>query len=233
MKIIAIGDIHGRKVWEQIVESQDFDKIVFIGDYFDTFDPISAHAQMHNFDRILQYKKDNMDKVVLLVGNHDYHYMTGIIGTYTGYQHKDAIYITHWLHKGIDNDLMQMCYIHDDLLFSHAGVTTTWLINQITDDEVIHVGDFINDLFKYKPRLFGFTSGKKYDRYGDEICQTPIWIRPKSLKKDALEGYTQIVGHTAQDEIVLGGDVVLIDTLGTSGEYLCIKDGKMTVLKSN
>ena len=28
-------------------------------------------------------------------------------------------------------------------------------------------------------------------------------------------------------------DVVLIDTLGTSGEYLCIKDGKMTVLKSN
>ena len=39
MKTIVIGDIHGRTIWKQIViENPDFDKLVFIGDYFDSFD---------------------------------------------------------------------------------------------------------------------------------------------------------------------------------------------------
>ena len=38
-KTIYIGDIHGRDVWEEIVEKHDdADNIVFIGDYFDSFD---------------------------------------------------------------------------------------------------------------------------------------------------------------------------------------------------
>ena len=36
-KTIYIGDIHGRDVWEEIVEKHDnADHIVFIGDYFDS-----------------------------------------------------------------------------------------------------------------------------------------------------------------------------------------------------
>lgn len=39
MKIVAIGDIHGRDIWEDIVKKEhDADKIVFVGDYFDTRD---------------------------------------------------------------------------------------------------------------------------------------------------------------------------------------------------
>ena len=84
----------------------------------------------------------------------------------------------------------------------------------------------INDLFIYKPNSFRFTGGKNHNIFGDEICQTPIWVRPNSLLKDRIDNYIQVVGHTVQNRLVLRDDVILIDTLERSGEYLTIIDGK-------
>lgn len=78
MKIIALGDTHGRTVWKQIVKENGFDKIVFHGDYFDTHERISARQQKENFKGIIAFKKANMDKVILLMGNHDYHYTDAV-----------------------------------------------------------------------------------------------------------------------------------------------------------
>ena len=38
MKTIVIGDIHGRDVWKEIVFQEQADRVIFIGDYFDSFD---------------------------------------------------------------------------------------------------------------------------------------------------------------------------------------------------
>ena len=76
MRVIAIGDIHGKSIWEKIVEKESTaDKIIFIGDYFDG-DPADFTTEYHNFIRILDYKALNPDKVTLLFGNHDIHYHT-------------------------------------------------------------------------------------------------------------------------------------------------------------
>ena len=48
MKTIVIGDIHGRDVWKKIVEHENADKVIFIGDYFDSFD-IPSSDQINNF----------------------------------------------------------------------------------------------------------------------------------------------------------------------------------------
>ena len=71
MKIIAIGDLHGRTLWKYIVSKVDFDVVVFIGDYFDTHENISPVQQIENFKELLDYKKQLPEKVVLLFGNHD------------------------------------------------------------------------------------------------------------------------------------------------------------------
>jgi hypothetical protein len=43
-------------------------------------------------------------------------------------------------------------------------------------------------------------------------------------------GYIHIVGHTAQQKLKITDDeIILIDTLGTSGQFLCITDGEMSV----
>ena len=88
MKLIALGDIHGRSIWKDIVNlEKDANKIVFIGDYFDSHNSgYSGNRQIENFKDIIAFKEANPDKVITLTGNHDYHYIRGIGETYSGYQ---------------------------------------------------------------------------------------------------------------------------------------------------
>ncbi len=226
MTLLALGDTHGRTNWKKIVANTTFDTVIFIGDYFDTHDNVSAQQQLTNFKEIIAYKRANSDKVILLIGNHDYHYIRPIEETYSGFQDDYAPEIGQLLHEAIGADLMQMCYRHDTYLFSHAGITQTWLTAVgYTGEEPID--SFINALFRTRPGAFRFTVGRNFSPYGDDVCQTPIWVRPKSLMQDAVVGYTQVVGHTTQQRLVINPVVTLIDTLGTSGQFLTIVNGKM------
>ncbi len=202
MRIIALGDTHGRPDWEHIIANETFDKVVFIGDYFDTHDDISPQQQKDNFKAIVAYKKANMDKVVLLFGNHDFHYLRTINEQYSGFQMWQKTDIQELLHAALDKDLMQMCFAHGKYLFSHAGVTNTWCINSRLVDAHTTMNDIVhnvNALFKFKPNAFKFTSGKNGSQYGDDVEQSPIWVRPKSLYMDKIDGYIQVVGHTSMD----------------------------------
>lgn len=228
MTLIALGDTHGRTNWKQIVATTEFDTIVFIGDYFDTHDNISPQQQIANFEAIIAYKRANKDKVILLFGNHDYHYIRPIEEAYSGFQDKYAPAIRQLLREAIREELVQMCYRHNTYLFSHAGVTQTWLkAVGYTGEEPLD--SFINALFRTRPEAFKFIYGPNYSPYGDDICQTPIWVRPNSLKQDAVAGYKQVVGHTTQQSLIIKPLVTLIDTLGTSGQFLAIANGVMKV----
>ena len=230
MKIIALGDIHGRSDWMTIIDKNTFDKVIFIGDYFDTHENIPPEQQKENFKEIVSFKKSNMDKVVLLCGNHDYHYLRTTNETYSGYQQWQKTDIQELLHPAIDEGLLQMCFTYDNLLFCHAGITKTWCKNNLIQEDSIE--ESVNDLFKFKPTSFRFTRGKNYSPYGDDVEQSPIWVRPKSLLKDRIEGFIQVVGHTSQDKLIITDDVILIDTLGSSNEYLIYDNSKLSVGKN-
>ena len=68
MKVVIIGDVHGRDTWKKQVQ-EPADLYIFIGDYWDSFD-IPFEIQKENFIEILEFYKENPDKVVLLSGNH-------------------------------------------------------------------------------------------------------------------------------------------------------------------
>lgn len=229
MKIIAIGDIHGRTSWKKIIEQETFDKVVFVGDYFDTREDISPQEQKDNFKDIISYKKENANKVVLLFGNHDYHYLKTTNETYSGYQQWQKTDIQELLHPAIDRGLIQMCFVWHNLLFSHAGVTKTWCDNNLI--QTTHLEESINDLFKYKPSSFRFTIGNNFSLQGDDVEQSPIWVRPNSLLVDRIDNFIQVVGHTTKNKLIITEDVILIDTLGTSREYLIWEDSNLSVGK--
>lgn len=42
MKILILGDIHGRTIWKQIIENENPDKIIFLGDYVSTHEDIDG-----------------------------------------------------------------------------------------------------------------------------------------------------------------------------------------------
>jgi predicted phosphodiesterase len=248
MKLIVLGDTHGREEWKQIVEQEaDADKIVFLGDYWDSFD-IPFAKQRENFLEICQYKIQHPDKVVLLLGNHDFHYTrTGRVmdEEYSGFQSKYQYLITHELEA--NSELFQVVYKHGDYLMSHAGVTKTWLkATLMLQDEIaaedieqqlLHtfhrVDEYINTLYKKKPRLFSF-SGR--DAYGDDVTQGPFWVRPRSLNQDAIPAI-HVVGHTRQKRIgveatplINGGSAYFIDVLeDNKKEYLVIKNGQASI----
>lgn len=236
-KTIFLGDIHGRNIWKDIIKNETPDRVVFIGDYFDSYDKeLTAAVQMYNMQEIIDFKKIGVIEVILLIGNHDHHYFPeiGYTGT-SGYQSGAATAIGHLLNENREH--FQMAYLHDsahdNILCTHAGVGYDWLVNQNKFDPQHggRIDDFINDIWKYKPGVFVF-NGR--DQYGDSKTQTPIWIRPGSLmsgNKDTFlkEQYIQIVGHTQVNTIDMGkatgGKYYFIDALGTCQEYLIYEDG--------
>ncbi|TAD87851.1 MAG: hypothetical protein EAY75_05820 [Bacteroidetes bacterium] len=230
MTTIALGDTHGRTYWKHILEQEPkANKIVFIGDYFDTFEPISTDSQLANFLEILELKKQQPQRVVLLMGNHDFHYLPNAQETYSGYKHFLALLLQPYLQKAIDEQWLQICHVEPPFLFSHAGVSSTWCQNH-------HIGTnlnplaftlAINNLLHTNLKAFAFAMGPNHSPYGDDACQGPLWIRPKSLFKDAVPGYTQVVGHTQQAEMSISPKLTLIDTLGTAKTYLRIANGAM------
>lgn len=232
MKIVAVGDTHGRPIWKSIIEKEKPNIFVFIGDYFDSRDNISAAEQIHNFKEIMNIDSEYPEtQIIRLLGNHDM-YIDSAMEQHivSGYQSgaSSAIQAVLQEHK----DKLQMCFRHGNLLFTHAGVGYQWLVDNDYDG-VQPIDEFVNELWKYKPLTFKFNG---MHPSGDDIYQTPIWIRPRSLvigNKGLLDlDYIQIVGHTTQSSI-LRLEVVkdtpayfFIDTLGISGEYLIIDKGK-------
>ena len=225
MKIVALGDTHGRDTWEKIVgKNNDADKIIFIGDYFDTHYDITTDQQIENFTKILEFKKNNMEQVVLLLGNHDFHYLKGAGEKYSGHDTFRALDINIVLQPAVDSGLVQMCFKHDKYVFTHAGVTNTWCATHGVNRQPHLLEDSINELFKTNKYAFYFQMGYNYSQSGDDVTQSPLWVRLPSLFQDGLIGFRFVVGHTTLKELTITENVIGIDCLGTTGEYLIIEN---------
>ena len=235
-KTVFIGDVHGSDKWKAVVSKEtDADRFVFVGDYFDSFD-IPGLLQMHNFKEIVQFKETSSAEVVMLVGNHDYHYFPeiGENGT-SGYQPRMAPAISMLIRENRNH--LRIAFSFDDILCTHAGVSEeflngvfgykAWKVNDIARD--------LNELFEYKPNSFEFNG---FEPTGDNRSQGPLWIRPTSLvsaSKNIRKDYYQVVGHTSMLRLDMedihkwaGGKYYFIDTMNTSGEYLVLTDGVFT-----
>lgn len=210
MKTIVLGDIHGYTAWKDILKNEpEFDRVIFIGDYVDSFDR-SGKEQMDNLLDIISYaKQEDVDpadqkEVILLIGNHDFHYFPGVINPCSGYQPLmrplfESVYQDNYV-------LFQTAFIDENnYIYSHAGITKTWLDHlglrqtwydrdNIDTTQARELVSWINSTMVRNPRFFYF-----YDDdlggYGNHVAQSPIWVRPQSLAKDGIDA-VQIVGHT-------------------------------------
>ena len=229
MKTVVLGDIHGRKIWKDIADKEhDADRFVFVGDYFDSFN-IPGIEQLGNFEDIIRFKKESGKDVVLLIGNHDLQYFPEVSNAKcSGFQPKMYTAFSHAINENRDH--LQMCYEQDGFLFSHAGISTKWLKKTFKRDwNVNNVVERVNELFKTKPNRFVFLG---WDPYGDDVDQTPVWIRPRSLKiannnTNLYRKYIQVVGHTHRSTVDFSGRTYFVDTFDTSTDYLTIVDGKV------
>lgn len=244
MRRIILGDTHGRQFWKLISQTEKWDELIFIGDYFDTHDDITGLEQLHNFNEIVAFKKQSEKPVIMLIGNHDHHYFPeiGYTGT-SGYQGGISKNFEAAIQE--NRDLLQMAYAFDNILCTHVGTGEEWMAHIVRrlgerlglstpKYDAQSLADFVNKMWEHDPKLFCFTGD---DNTGDDMGQTPIWIRPRSLHRDSQEikkaGTIQIVGHTQARKIDVElsekVQIFCIDCLGTSGEYLICENGKFSL----
>ena len=131
--ILVIPDVHGRDFWKKAVEETPCEKIIFLGDYVDPYgkEGISPDHALEVFYEVLELKKVHQKKVVLLLGNHDMHYLSPQfkdLACGTRYNVRLAPDISGLLKENEDS----FCLAHEEVvagkryLFTHAGVTSLW-----------------------------------------------------------------------------------------------------------
>lgn len=225
-KIAVIGDIHARKVWKD-VDFSKYDNVVFIGDYFDSYQNISGDEQIINFNEIVKLKTDNPEKFILLFGNHELHYYANLKYNYSGYNSMYALQYKDVIRSAVTTGRIQAAYMIPDtnkpLVCTHAGISIDFLkrilnipSNELEIEEIVNT---LNEKLIFKPVVFDLAFD--ISGYGNVTHASPLWIRPQSLLVNALEGVDQIVGHTKLETIT---------TLDVEKEKDSNRDDKITFI---
>jgi len=184
MKVAVICDIHQTIFWRIIIDQKDsYDKIIFLGDEFDSWNN-EWPLQMDNAQAIVEFKKDNLDKIDLCWSNHAISYF--LDEKCSGYQNIYASNIKEFFKK--NKELYNAVYVYDNWIFSHAGVSAKWMkscgLSNVSE---------INQLFREKPNFFKWVGP---DGYGNNANEGPFWIRPDALIKNSVINFNQVAGHT-------------------------------------
>ena len=250
MKIVVIGDIHGKPIWKQLLEPhiKSADVIIFIGDYVDAW-KCDNHTMITNLENIIQFKKDNMEKVELLLGNHDIQYMYYPKYRCSGFRNEIAFTLGELFYSNKDLFKVAYGYTNDknQYLFTHAGISQVyfyWLMDQIagkddfdrmefeaylgkpSDTQYETFADYLNAIAQthYRDWLFAVSPvrGGHFEPYGGIV-----WADKTETQYDMLEGYHQVVGHTPVDKITTitnGFDpITYIDCLDSNPEVYILE----------
>lgn len=230
-----IGDLHGKDVWEKIPDLLSFDRVIFLGDYFDSKTGISEKMQISNFLKILKLKETYPEKFVLLVGNHDYHYLPISETQFSGFSESLFFLISEILKTEYINGLLDAVFQFDHFLISHAGVTKTWFAEKVGNHEglkLAQIAETISSKWRTSPESFDFDIREGALPDGDNVFQSPFITRPNSLVQDSIPNCIQIVGHTQVKKIKwVGNNLVMCDTFGFTKEVVIIRDMKIEVLE--
>lgn len=210
--MIIIPDIHGRNFWKEAVAGREEDIIVFLGDYLDpypddfpdkTADEIWEQT-WNNFNDIMEFKKKHPSNVVLLLGNHDLHYIYPKMDDSSRYDYERAAQIKEKFNE--NKDIFLLAYERTingkRFIFSHAGIhklwTADWFGSSVTDKNVV---DYMNNGFLTNdPSLPRALDQYSTYRGGWESYGSMVWADVREWWSEKPHsssfGDVQVFGHT-------------------------------------
>jgi len=194
--IIVIGDIHGRSEWRSIVRKKMTSRIVFLGDYVDPYDSIGPDDLIANLEDIIELKKENPDRVVLLLGNHDMHYIYEDFPKGSRYDKALAEVITRIFNE--NRDLFQFAYQEGKTVFTHAGISSDWFCEDFKGDVTRDIAEQLNNPTPEQLKAM-FQVG--VSRYGSDRNGGIFWADLSETARYPLQGIHQVVGHTQVEHV--------------------------------
>lgn len=234
-KIIIIPDIHGRTFWKKCV-NQECDEIIFLGDYLDPYryEGITIDDAISNFKEILEFKAKNIDKVTLLLGNHDMQYISRkfLSRSRYNYEHADEyrkLFLDNIKYfKVITYRMINYCMV----TFSHSCIGNQWkneyvgeIKHKNIDDTITYLNELIQKHDDQKlAHIFDYVGYMRggYSPYGSILWADESELQYDDNKLDDI--YYQIFGHTQQEYLPIIRDTYacldcragfIIDNFGT------------------
>ena len=202
MKVVIIPDVHGRDFWRKAIK-EECDKIIFLGDYLDPYYGESTDEKaLEEFKDIIEFKKNNSDKCILLIGNHDCPYIWDEYGRELGSYWCRHDYNNHDEINKLFNDnihLFQIAWECDNkkygkVLFTHAGVTNTHKkVCGLSADEINKF--FLEESTNNVPNVVELAE-VSYFRGGNSREGSPVWADVREHMKSQVPQVFQIFGHT-------------------------------------
>lgn len=217
-KILVIADLHWLNVWKKLVEKDEYDKIVFLWDYVDSF-TVPDNDMIQNLRDIVQYKKDNNEKVELLLGNHDIQYIWRW-NRCSWYRHRIALVLEWIFQENLDLFKIfheEVGYEWSPYLFSHAWVTNSWK----KENQSVIEGYFSDGFSSYEElNMLLKTHNKDVffqcwpERGWHHNVSWPLWADKSDTTEDGIiKWFTQIVWHTKVNKKTILPHIIYCDCL--------------------
>ncbi|GIL21900.1 MAG: serine/threonine protein phosphatase [Bacteroidota bacterium] len=225
MKIIAVGDVHGRDHWKKI-EPDYYDRIVFVGDYVDNLS-IDNDTILKNLKAIIALKNKFPEKVILLLGNHDIQYSEYPTDyRCSGFSEEMQPAYTKLFTE--NKSLFQVAAQFGDYLFTHAGLSLNFVQHSLMPwsesilEKKLNVADLLNYIHDSDQQYLLHTVGKA--RGGSDPFGGITWADVSETCTSLLPGYHEVVGHTPVKRIrKIGNGVSSITYIDTQNNFYEIK----------
>jgi len=227
IKICFIGDIHGKSVWKKFIKDPTINFFVFSGDYVDNDMGmvISDEEMIENFQDIIDFKRKNMNSVIVLKGNHDlsYWYLNYPIFKCSRFRESIAMELNDLY--SFNKDLFQNAWQYKNVVATHAGIQHNWFINEFKGDITLNVADQLNNPKDENQLNALYQVGKI--RGGWKDVGGIFWADKSELNK-SLKGVIQVVGHNRVKDISYYinknyGEIYFIDCLGYKENCLILE----------
>ncbi|MDR2814152.1 MAG: metallophosphoesterase [Prevotellaceae bacterium] len=197
-EILIVPDIHGRDFWKPALDYKGM--VIFLGDYTDPY-PQEGFTQENAYQgllKIVDFKKQNPDRVALLIGNHELHYYSRSYAS----GRFDSSYFEAYneILTGKETaGLFQLCKQVDNWLFIHAGLTKGWYDAHF--DELSKLGNTLEEQVNglFVSNIAAFDEASAEYRGGFNAAGSPLWADAYELLDEPEHvdnSIIQIIGHT-------------------------------------
>ncbi|MDR2232978.1 MAG: metallophosphoesterase [Tannerella sp.] len=197
--ILIVPDVHGRDFWLPALDYPG--EVIFLGDYTDPYpqENLTQEDAYRGLLKIVDFKRQNPERVTLLIGNHELHYYARSFGSSGRFSSEYYPKYNEILTGDSTKSFFKVCKQIDNYLFIHAGLTKGWYDLHYRD--FAHLGSTLEEqltnVFFAKMHIFHEASWKY--RGGLDDAGSPFWADYRELE-DEKEPFNpdiyQIIGHT-------------------------------------
>ena len=206
--MIIIPDIHGRSFWKDAVKGHENEKIIFLGDYTDPYshEGIEFWEGLQSLREVIEFKKQHLDNVVLLLGNHDLSYISNYLPQC---RHDDENHDE--IKSLIKDNLCLFDIVHEErvgkkrIVFSHAGILPDWLKENEMIFGQIKRGNEVKHLNKmfHEDHIYAALGDVSWYRGGHLTTGSCVWADIEEFidtLPNHLPGCFQVFGHSQMPE---------------------------------